>query len=161
MTNSSEDPTRQDSVESPPEFTELNRDEIDALLHRNVVGRIAYSHHDRVDIEPIHYVYSNGWIYGRTSRGTKLATIAHHRWVAFEVDEFEDIFHWESVVIHGAFYLIEPQFGGKENHEYVVARDLLKKIVPKTLSAGDPVSFRNVVFRIHVDAVRGRRARPS
>jgi hypothetical protein len=33
-----------------------------ALLARHVVGRLAFSHHHRVEIEPIHYVYEAGWI---------------------------------------------------------------------------------------------------
>ena len=41
-------------------FRELTAAETDALLERNHVGRIAYSFHDRVDIEPIHYVYADG-----------------------------------------------------------------------------------------------------
>ena len=60
-----------------------------ALLGAHHVGRIAFTFHDRVDIEPISYVYADGSIYGRTSPGTKLATVRHHPWVAFEVDEVE------------------------------------------------------------------------
>lgn len=36
------------------------------------VARIAYSRENQVDIEPIHYIYQDGWLYGRTSRGAKL-----------------------------------------------------------------------------------------
>jgi len=81
---------------------ELDRDEIVALLSRNHVGRIAFSMHDRVDIQPIHYVYSDGWLYGRTSHGAKFATLMKNRWVAFEVDEVTTLFDWTSAVVHGA-----------------------------------------------------------
>ena len=40
-----------------PRIRELTRAEIEALLTRNNVGRIAYAFKDRVDIEPINYVY--------------------------------------------------------------------------------------------------------
>ncbi|MEY2457594.1 MAG: hypothetical protein QOK06_2706, partial [Acidimicrobiaceae bacterium] len=40
-----------------PIIRALRGDESQALLARNRVGRIAYSFHDRVDIEPVHYVY--------------------------------------------------------------------------------------------------------
>lgn len=68
-----------------PRIRELTRGEMEALLARNNVGRIAYASHDRVDIEPINYVYANGWVYCRTSHGVKIDTIEHHRWVTFVV----------------------------------------------------------------------------
>jgi len=39
-----------------PSFRALDEEESQAILSRNHVGRIAYSFHDRDDIEPIHYV---------------------------------------------------------------------------------------------------------
>ena len=79
----------------------LERDEIDALLARHNVGRIAYTFRDRVDVEPINYVYRDGWIYLRTGPGSKLTTLARHPWVAFEVDEVDGPFDWRSVVGRG------------------------------------------------------------
>lgn len=87
---------------------ELTRVEIETILSRNHVGRVAFSFRDRVDIRPIHYVYKNGWIYGCTSKGGKLETIAHNMWVAFEVDEVAGTFDWRSIVIRGAFYIMSP-----------------------------------------------------
>ncbi|HEV2131694.1 MAG TPA: pyridoxamine 5'-phosphate oxidase family protein, partial [Longimicrobiaceae bacterium] len=75
-----------------PEFRTLTREEIAAVLRRNHVGRIAFSWRDRVDIQPIHYVFVGGWIYGRTTPGAKLTAVSHNRWVAFEVDEIEEMF---------------------------------------------------------------------
>ena len=37
-------------------FREMTRDEIESMLLRNRVGRLAFSLHDRVDIQPIHYI---------------------------------------------------------------------------------------------------------
>ena len=42
-----------------PHIRELTRVEMEAILARNNVGRIAYAFQDRVDIEPISYVYAN------------------------------------------------------------------------------------------------------
>lgn len=56
---------------------------------RNRVGRLAFSFRDRVDIEPLHYVFRGGWLYGRPSPGSKLQTLRHNPWVAFEVDEID------------------------------------------------------------------------
>jgi uncharacterized protein len=146
------------STGSSPTFHELGRDAIEQILARNHVGRIAFSLHDRVDIEPISYVYDAGWIYGRTSHGTKLMTIAHHRWVAFEVDEVEGVFDWRSVVVKGAFYLIDPDTSVRQDPAFTRGVELLRALMPETLTADDPVPFRNSVFRIHLDEVVGRAA---
>jgi nitroimidazol reductase NimA-like FMN-containing flavoprotein (pyridoxamine 5'-phosphate oxidase superfamily) len=61
-----------------PRFRELSSDESHALLASKKVGRIAFTFHDKVDIEPINYVSDGEWIFGRTSMGTKLATLLHH-----------------------------------------------------------------------------------
>jgi len=141
-----------------PVFRKLDREEMEQLLARNNVGRIAFSLHDRVDIEPINYVFDAGWIYGRTSHGTKLSTIAHHRWVAFEVDEVQGIFQWSSVVVKGAFYLIEADTSMQQDPAFNRGVELLRALIPQTLTADDPTPFRNSVFRIHLDEVTGRAA---
>lgn len=141
-----------------PHFRDLGREEIDTILRRNVVARIAYTFHDRVDIEPVHYVYDGAWLYGRTSFGHKLATLAHHSWLAVEVDETRDVFDWHSVVVHGRMYVLDPEGAPEERAAYEHALHLLRDLIPQTLDSNDPVPFRNVVFRISVDEVRGREA---
>jgi uncharacterized protein len=144
-----------------PVFRELGREEAEELLARNHVGRIAFTFHDRVDIEPIHYVFDEGWIYGRTSQGTKLSTVAHHRWVAFEVDEVRDLFDWRSVVVKGALYLMEADAPIDQDPTLARGVELLRSLIPETLTAGDPAPFRRSVFRIHLDQVTGREASPE
>jgi len=143
---------------SSPVFYELGRDEIEQILARNNVGRIAFTLHDRVDIEPINYVFDGGWIYGRTSHGAKLSTIAHHPWVAFEVDEVDGLFSWRSVVVKGAFYLVDPDTSVQQDPAFTHGVQLLRELIPETLTANDPTPFRNSVFRIHLDEVSGRAA---
>lgn len=142
-----------------PRFRSLTRTECEELLARNNVGRVAFSFHDRVDIEPLHFVYADGWIYGRTSTGTKISTLEHHPWVAFEVDEYQGLFDWRSVVVKGAFYLLEPD-GNMMREDPTMARgiSLLRSLLPETLTANDPVPFRRSIFRIHLDEVTGREA---
>lgn len=143
---------------SSPVIRELSRQESEQLLARNHVGRIAFTFHDRVDIEPIHYVFDGAWIYGRTSHGTKLEIVAHHRWVAFEVDEVNEVFAWQSVVVKGTFELIEPDTPEHRNQAFARGVDLLRSLVPETLTAEDPTPFRQLMFRIHLDEVTGREA---
>jgi nitroimidazol reductase NimA-like FMN-containing flavoprotein (pyridoxamine 5'-phosphate oxidase superfamily) len=145
-------------AQASPNILELEPDEITAILARNRVGRIAYSSHDRVDIEPMHYVYSQGWIYGRTSRGAKLQTLEKNRWVAFEVDEVTSLFDWRSVVVHGGVYLLEGDTSAESSESYTRALELLRGLLPSTFREDDPVPHRDVVFRIAVQEATGRRA---
>lgn len=150
---------QQTANETHPVFTELTRAQCEDILARHNVGRMAFSLHDRVDIEPMHYVFADGWLYGRTSSGTKISMLEHHRWVAFEVDESEGLFDWRSVVVKGAFYLVE-QGSSVLTEDPMMAHGvaLLRSLLPQTLTADDPVPFRRFIFRIHLDEVTGRKA---
>lgn len=146
---------------SQPHFRELAREEIDAILARNHVGRIAFAHRDRVDIQPIHYAYADGWIYGRTSAGDKLVTLRHNQWLAFEVDEVAGTFDWRSVVVRGTFYPLPDDGPPAVQQARERALALLRVLVPGTLAPNDPTPFRTALFRIAVDEATGREARPG
>ena len=139
-------------------FRDLSRDEIEAIISRNNVGRIAFAFHDRVDIQPIHYVYERGWLYGRTSKGEKIATLQHNQWVAFEIDEIKDTFDWRSVVMHGSFWRLHPLGSPRAEEVWAKAAELVSRIVPGSLTDKDPVAFRQILFRIAISDVRGREA---
>jgi nitroimidazol reductase NimA-like FMN-containing flavoprotein (pyridoxamine 5'-phosphate oxidase superfamily) len=137
---------------------ELEPDEVRALLSRNHVGRIAFSLHDRVDIRPIHYVYADNWLYGRTSPSDKLVKLRHNQWVAFEVDEVKGPFDWMSVVAHGSFYHLTDESTPQLLEQRDEALKLLRSFVPETLRETDPVPMRTELFAIAIDRVTGRAA---
>jgi uncharacterized protein len=142
---------------SAPQFRELTVEECHSLLARHDVGRLAFTLHDRVDIEPINYVSDGEWIFGRTSVGTKLATLLHHPWCAFETDDVRGLFDWDSVVAKGTFYLLDPEQGSPDT--YMRAQKLLQKLVPGSLSAHDPAPHRNILFGVFINEISGRSAR--
>jgi uncharacterized protein len=150
------------SARSSPVICDLDRADCEALLARNYVGRLAYARQHHVDIEPVHYVYSDGWIYGRTSEGAKLRMTGGGWWpVAFEVDEVTNLFQWKSVVVHGGFYTLSPDAAGRQAEQWQRAVELLRSLIADTFTDQDPVPFRDVVFRIAVQDVRGRVAGPA
>jgi hypothetical protein len=142
-----------------PRLVALSKTECTRLLARNHVGRLAYAFRDAVDIVPVYYAYDDGWIYVRTSPGQKIAKLRHNRWVAFEVDELYGLFHWSSVVVHGGLYLLDQESAATEVWERAVT--VLQKKFPDSFTERDPVPFRTTIFRIHLDAVSGRRATPT
>ncbi|HWH50312.1 MAG TPA: pyridoxamine 5'-phosphate oxidase family protein [Gemmatimonadaceae bacterium] len=143
-----------------PTFAELSHDDAIELLGRNHIGRLAFTFHDRVDIEPISYVYDEGWVYARTSPGTKLTTVHHHPWVAFEVDEIRSRNEWKSVVVRGTIYFLDSATPGHERAEYEAALERLRSADPTALTDEDLAPHRRALFRIHADEITGRRASP-
>jgi nitroimidazol reductase NimA-like FMN-containing flavoprotein (pyridoxamine 5'-phosphate oxidase superfamily) len=141
-----------------PSFRTLDVAECEALLSAHQVGRLAFSFRDRVDIEPIHYVYSEGWIYGRTSPGTKLRALTYDRLVAFEVDEVDALFSWRSVVVKGTLFVLAPEDDGPLSRVWEQAVFQLQRIVPAAFTAADPTPERTIIFRIQADQITGRQA---
>jgi nitroimidazol reductase NimA-like FMN-containing flavoprotein (pyridoxamine 5'-phosphate oxidase superfamily) len=142
-----------------PAFRELDAPEVERLLTRNHVGRLAYTFHNRVDIEPISYIYVGGVIYMRTAPGSKLATLAHAPWVAFEVDEFEGPFDWRSAVAHGTVYMLEDSGSPVNRASYRLAVQHLRTLIPDALDGHDPTPERTVVIQLRPDVIVGREAR--
>ncbi|HEX6052289.1 MAG TPA: pyridoxamine 5'-phosphate oxidase family protein [Gemmatimonadaceae bacterium] len=141
-------------------FRDLDATESNRLLMRNHVGRIAYSFRDRVDIEPISYIYADGRIYIRTAPGSKLTTLSHAPWVAFEVDEVTGPHDWRSVVVHGTVYVLEDRGSEVARESYRRAVGHLRTLMPQAFGDSDPTPERTVVMQLHPDTITGREARP-
>lgn len=144
-----------------PLFKTLSRDECESVLLRNNVGRIAFALHDRVSIVPIHYVFRDGWVYGRTASAGKLRQILRNRRIAFEVDEHPQLFEWRSVVARGPFYLIQNDLANHARSVYRTAVDALRQLIPGALTDTDPVPFRDELFRVRVVELTGRASDPA
>jgi nitroimidazol reductase NimA-like FMN-containing flavoprotein (pyridoxamine 5'-phosphate oxidase superfamily) len=144
-----------------PIFREMSDEEVDAMLRKHTYGRLAFTFHDRVDIEPIHYVYDEGRLVCRTASGSKVDILRHHPWVAFEIDEVEGLFHWRSVVAKGTAYFRSATPPHSEVAGGASPAEALRRLVPSALTPGDPTPDRSIVFTIHVDSARGRVADPG
>jgi nitroimidazol reductase NimA-like FMN-containing flavoprotein (pyridoxamine 5'-phosphate oxidase superfamily) len=143
-----------------PTFRELRPEECVDVLRRNTYGRIAFTLHGRVDVEPVHYVYEGDWLYLRTSKGTKVASLRHGPWVAFEVDEVRGPFDWTSVVVKGTVYFIAGVSGAEDTEASEKALTALRRLMPEAMTPNDPVPSRNVLLRISVNELHGRASQP-
>jgi len=137
-------------------FRDLDQAECEAVLRRHHHGRIAFSFKDRVDIQPISYVFSEEWLVGRTQHGSKLQTLRQSPWVAFEVDETEGPFDWRSVVIRGTVYILSP-----DTPEYAENVAAIQGVLPAAFTDDDPTPERDIVFRIYPRDMTGRSASSS
>ena len=136
-----------------PHIRQLTRSEGCALLTRNRVARIAYSLHDRVDIEPVHFVFRGESMYIRTASGSTLSALRHHRYVAAEVDEVRSLFEWRAVVVHGPVEILDREV---DDLRYDEALAYLRELVPQAMTDEDPVPARNVLLRIHANEIDAR-----
>jgi uncharacterized protein len=143
-------------------FRTLSPDVCREILSRNQVGRLAYARGNRVDIQPVSYVFADDWLYGRTSPGAKLEMIGGGWWpVAFEVDEIDSLFCWRSVVVHGGFYTLPEGGTPSDQQEWEKGVEVLRRLSPEIFTPDDPVPDRNVVFRIAVQELSGKEAVPE
>lgn len=129
---------------------ELHPDEIEAVLHRHHVGRLACVVAGEPYVVPITYAYRDGFIYGQTMPGLKLEAMRAEPRVAFEVDERWEPTIWRSVVVRGLF-------------EELVAEDE-RSVAETALGGAHPDTSRvlgGVVFRIRPVEKTGRAVQRS
>lgn len=144
---------------SKVKFRELDEAEIHQVLARNNVGRVAFSKSNRTEIIPVNYVFTSDWIYGRTAAGGSIQRLGETWWpVAFQVDEIDDHFDWRSVVIHGGLYVVPADGATWQREAWNEGLELLRQLVPESLTEHDPVPRRQTIFRIAVQEASGKSA---
>jgi nitroimidazol reductase NimA-like FMN-containing flavoprotein (pyridoxamine 5'-phosphate oxidase superfamily) len=129
---------------------------MEALLAKHHVGSMAVAFHDRVTIALSNYVYADRWIYGRMEQGPDLATLRHHRWVAFEVSEIKGIYDWRTVTVHGSIELLADDASVRGSEAFQAALSRLRSVVPAIFTPRDPIPQRVQLFRLHADELVGR-----
>lgn len=133
----------------------LSPDEIEEMLRRHQVGRIACSANDRPYVVPINYAYDGECIYGYSALGRKITIMREQPLVCFEIDEIAGPSNWRSVIAEGLY-------------EEVRDEATLVKVLPcltgpggtptpRTL--GDSQVERVVVFRLRLTDKSGRMER--
>ena len=146
----------------PPATTNirnLTRPEMEEFLRRHNIGRIAFLNGRRVDIEPISYVFADGALYGRAAPGTRTHALAGQPWVAVQVDEIRAPFDWESVVVKGTVYVVQPSQLSPLRERYEQALRTIRSAMPDVLTERDTAPERTILFRLHIDEMEGRTAR--
>ena len=104
---------------------ELQSRQIESLLERESVGRLACHYDGETYLLPISYVYDNNYIYCLSREGKKINIMRKNPKVAFEVDDIRDISNWQSVVVRGSF----EEVLGKEERVLVLHK-LLSRFQP-------------------------------
>jgi nitroimidazol reductase NimA-like FMN-containing flavoprotein (pyridoxamine 5'-phosphate oxidase superfamily) len=88
----------------------LERDECLRLLASATIGRIGFTSGALPTVLPVNFHLDGERILVRTGRGSKLDAAVHNAVVAFEVDDFDSIYHsgWSVAVIGVATEVSDP-----------------------------------------------------
>lgn len=107
----------------------LSETEIEAVLRREIIGRVACHSDGKTYVVPITYAYDTGAIYAHSAGGLKLRMMRANPNVCFEVDRMEDLANWQSVVAWGRF---EELVGPEADHCMAL---LLARLLPLAASS--------------------------
>ncbi|CAN5781043.1 hypothetical protein BH23CHL5_BH23CHL5_23430 [soil metagenome] len=135
---------------------ELPADQIEALLHRAVIGRIACCAHGKTGnsrpyLVPLAFAYDGHSIYAHTGPGRKLDFMRAQPDVTFEVDEGSASDMWKSVIADASFEEIADE------PDRMAALRLLYPDTPQSPILGK----MTVVFRLRITAKSGRYETPD
>lgn len=82
---------------------ELSAEQIEHVLHAQVIGRIGCHAEGRTYVVPVTYAYDGKAVVAHSGEGLKLRMMRASPEVCFEVEEVDDLAHWRSVIAWGRF----------------------------------------------------------
>jgi len=133
-------------------FGNLTPNAIEALLHEEIVARIAYVDRRGLPcIAPITYAYDGRAFYGYSLLGAKIENMAANPRVCVEVDRVENAADWCSVVARGTFEQLHGR-GAIEAVERISER--LRTFAAAT--AAPVMAWRSFVTRMGGDGIAYR-----
>ena len=138
------------------EVTEMTRDECEAVLRRNGIGRLAMVDGERPYLVPIAFAYARDAIYGHTPAGRKLAVLRRSPEVALLVDEIEDLGEWRSVLVEGRWS--ELTAPAAQDNARLIILNAFDNPWWATAGHGHATSLADaVIYRIDIETLTGRR----
>lgn len=146
---------------------ELNEQQIEEFLSRQIVGRIACCDEERLYLVPVSYAYDNNSVYVRSFEGMKLDIMRKNPDVCFETDDISDMANWQSVIAWGKFEELTTE--ERKNalrillHRHLPISSSVTTHLGKAwpFSEDDIEEITGVVFRINISKKTGRFERTS
>lgn len=144
-------------------FGNLNTEEIDNILHSQIIGRIGCHSDNTTYVVPISYAYDGEFIYALTREGLKINIMRQNRCVCFEVEDIPDLGNWKSVICWGEY---EELSNRTERHQALILLHdrQLPNVTSETTKLSPTWPFRpenidiikGVVFRIRLFKKTGK-----
>ncbi len=134
-------------------IVELDRAEIDDLLHSQVVGRVGCHADGLTYVVPVIYAYDGEAFYVYTVEGRKVRMMRASPRVCFEVDEYERG-SWRSAIVQGRYEELDGP--GAERALSLLASRFAGRAGSGRRPRAEGVP---VAFRILIDEITGRAVR--
>lgn len=142
---------------------ELDKQQIQALLAANRLGRLACAKDCQPYLVPITYSLFDNYLYSFSMPGQKVDWMRINPKVCVQVDEFGEGRAWKSVIINGIFEELPDRIGFKHEREH--AWSLLSKHAnwwePGGLKPVTPPMATispHLFYRIAIEGMTGRQA---
>jgi uncharacterized protein len=107
---------------------QLNRQDAELLLLKQVVGRIGCNDGFNTYIYPVNYLFDGKHIVCHSLWGAKIQVMRLNKRVCFLVDEIIDFMNWKSVMVLGEYQEIEEERDRYQAMKAFVDRRLYIKI---------------------------------
>ena len=141
----------------------LNDAQIEKILTGSFIGRMGCHAFGKTYVVPVSYAYKDDCIYVHTYEGLKLSMMRQNPNVCFEVENFTDMAHWQTVVSWGIFKELtdeEERVAGLK----VLTNRRFSGITSETVQLGNSWPFApdnisgidGIIFRILLSEKTGR-----
>jgi uncharacterized protein len=143
----------------------LNEEEMDQLLHQNILGRLGCRDGEQTYVVPVNYVYDGRSVIGHSLPGKKITLMRQNPQVCFEVDEMITLTRWKSVIIQGSYqelteerdrYYAMKEFVERTMHLKISETALPPEISEMRVHPRSPGNIRPIVYRILIGEKTGR-----
>ena len=142
---------------------EMTERECYHLLADAHVARLGCAHDNQPYIVPIHVDFEDGYLYSFAMAGQKIEWMRQNPLVCVQVDQLSTQMAWTSVVASGSYEELSPTAAHAE------LRSVAERLFQRHPMWWEPASVQlpgeerrvQIVFRIRVNRVSGRRATPS
>jgi nitroimidazol reductase NimA-like FMN-containing flavoprotein (pyridoxamine 5'-phosphate oxidase superfamily) len=141
----------------------LSKNEIEEVLQKQCIGRIGCCDHGVPYIVPISYAYADNSVYVHSVRGMKTDMMARNPEVCFEVEMFENMANWKTVIAWGTFELLTAT--PDRNHALEMLRNRTVPLAASALMRLEPNwpfgetnggNIKGLVYRIVLEDKTGR-----
>ena len=145
---------------------ELTNEECVEILTRLRFGRLGCSRDNQPYVVPFNFAYHDRHLYSVAAPGQKIEWMRTNPLVCVEADEIVDHDHWTSVVVQGRYEELPDTPEGSADRQMAYAR------LERRAGWWEPACVREtqrgaveqvipMYYRIHIDRVTGRRAKPD